>query len=245
MVEEVSDIAPGQASTDLYDTLLDGSDIRGFLDDLVARTATDLTNHEMWCGITLLRPKRAVTVAMSDPALLALDEAQYKAAQGPCLTAAKTGTTIYVPEVRGERRWPVFIQAIAAMPVRSIVAVPFPIRGDSSAALNLYSVAPNAFSESDIDGARFHALSTSKALQLALRIAELNDAREDLASAMVARTSIDIAVGIIMGQNRCDQETAVNVLKSASNGRQLKLRDVAEMVIGTVSSAGPTTHFEA
>lgn len=244
MVEEVPDFTPSDLSPDLYDVILDGSDIRGFLDELVARTATGLTNHSMWCGITLLRPKRAATVAMSDPGILPIDEAQYKAAQGPCLTAAKTGETIYVPDVRAEHRWPVFTRAIAAMPVRSIVAVPFPIRGDSSAALNLYSVAVNAFSDSDIQGARFHASSTSKALQLALRIAELNDARDDLASALAGRTSIDLAIGIIMGQNRCDQETAVRVLKKASNGRKLKLRTVAEMVIGTVSNGEIQTHFE-
>ncbi len=244
MVEDVSSVLANDVSAELQDVALDSPDIRAFLDELVARTATDLTRHVMWCGITLLRHRRPTTVAMSDPDVLVFDESQYKTGEGPCLTAAKTGETVYIPDLRTERRWPAFTRAVADLPVRSIVAVPFPLRGDASAALNLYSQAPDAFSETDIEGARFHAQSTSKAMQLALRIADLSDARDDLSAALAGRTSIDIAVGIIMGQNRCDQATAVNVLKQASNGRQMKLRAVAELVIGRVSSAGIQTHYE-
>ena len=55
---------------------------------------------------------------------------------------------------------------------------------------------------------------------------------------------IDLAVGILMGRNRCSQEEAVEILKTASNHRNVKLRDLAADLIASVSSAPPTTSFE-
>ena len=52
---------------------------------------------------------------------------------------------------------------------------------------------------------------------------------------MESRTIIDTAVGIIIAQNRCSQEDAINLIKSASSTRNLKLRDVAAAI---VESAG-------
>ncbi len=229
---------------DLYEAVLQGSDIRAFLDELVARTATDLTGEAVLCGITLLRPKRAVTVACSEARVRDLDERQYGAGEGPCLTSAESGQVEYIRDVRSERRWPAYIGAISSTATRSVLAVPFPLEGESSAALNLYADVPEAFDDAAVESARFHAVSTSRALRLALRIASLTDARDDLAAALMGRTSIDIAVGIIMGENRCDQDAAVEIMRRASNARQMKLRDVAAAVIATVSTAGTRTHFE-
>ena len=61
---------------------------------------------------------------------------------------------------------------------------------------------------------------------------------------MESRTDIDLAVGILMGRNRCSQEEAVQILKTASNHRNVKLRDLATDLVASVSSAPPTTSFE-
>ncbi|MHA7264346.1 ANTAR domain-containing protein [Arthrobacter sp. TMN-37] len=72
-------------------------------------------------------------------------------------------------------------------------------------------------------------------LRLAVRIARLSDTDENLRAAMQARTTIDLAVGIIMAQNRCSQDSAMTILKAASSARNVKLREVAAAV---VASAG-------
>ncbi|WP_424991742.1 ANTAR domain-containing protein [Nesterenkonia salmonea] len=41
---------------------------------------------------------------------------------------------------------------------------------------------------------------------------------------MESRTTIDLAAGIIIGQNRCSQEEAIAILKKASNHRNLTNR---------------------
>ena len=53
----------------------------------------------------------------------------------------------------------------------------------------------------------YHA---SKALRLAVRISQLAEAKTNLAAALESRTTIDLATGAIMAQNRCSQETAID-----------------------------------
>ena len=71
-----------------------------------------------------------------------------------------------------------------------------------------------------------------------------SDTARDLRAAMESRTVIDLAVGILMGRNRCGQEEAVEILKRASNHRNVKLRDLAAELVASVSTAPSTTSFE-
>jgi hypothetical protein len=60
----------------------------------------------------------------------------------------------------------------------------------------------------------------------------------DLMTAMNSRMVIDLAAGIIMGQNRCTQDQAISILKIASGARNMKLSAVAAAVI-TERHLGP------
>jgi AmiR/NasT family two-component response regulator len=66
-------------------------------------------------------------------------------------------------------------------------------------------------------------------------MAHLSEARDNLKAALESRTTIDLAVGIIMGQNRCSQEAAFKILKNASRTRNVKLRDVAATIVAAVN----------
>ena len=61
---------------------------------------------------------------------------------------------------------------------------------------------------------------------------------------MTSRTTIDVAAGIIMAQNRCSHETAMSILKAASSGRNLKVAEIATAVVTSIGQQVPRTHFE-
>jgi AmiR/NasT family two-component response regulator len=61
---------------------------------------------------------------------------------------------------------------------------------------------------------------------------------------MASRTTIDLAVGIVMGRNRCTQEQAFEILRAASSHRNVKLRDLAAELVATVGKGPATTHFD-
>jgi GAF domain-containing protein len=153
--------------------------------------------------------------------------------------------TVHVPDMASESRWEDYIVAVAGRGVGSILAVPLELEGETRAALNLFSTQAHGFSGEGIDGAEDFARQASKTLRLALRIAHLTEARNDLTAAMQSRTAIDIATGVIMAQNRCSQEAALRVLKTASSLRNVKLRDVAVQVAASVSGGSVlSTYFD-
>lgn len=232
----------------LQDLVLDSSDVQDFLHELAVVAVSELASagQEVYCGVTLIRRKRAATIASSGSRARTMDELQYAYNDGPCLTAIRGSATVHVPDLRQDDRWPEYAAAVVDEGIGSMLAVPFLGEGDAKAGLNLYSTEAHAFSGEDIDRAEAFAIQANSSLRLALRIAQLTDARNDLSTAMKSRTTIDLAAGIIMAENRCSQATAMSILKNASSARNIKLRDVAVTVVTSVSSdTTVTTHFDA
>lgn len=223
----------------LQNLLLEATGPDEFFQELAAFSATFLSpaNSRIYCNIMVLRRKKPITVVCSSPCARAMDELQYSFGDGPCLISMKTGTTIHVADTVEEQRWPEYSRAVAATGVGSILGVPLPLEDESSAALNVYSSETQGFSRQDIARAELFARHAAKALTIELRLAQADETRHNLHAAMKSRTAIDIAVGVLIGQNRCSQETALNILRRASSTRNIKLRDVALYVIASAATA--------
>ncbi|UNK45227.1 GAF and ANTAR domain-containing protein [Arthrobacter sulfonylureivorans] len=230
----------------LHDAAVDSTDIEVFLNAL-SRLAVHNLSHldeELLCGITLLRHKKAGTVASSSERAQRVDEIQYDYADGPCLRAAREGELVHVAEVRDDARWPEYRPRVIEEGIRSILGVPIPIDSGDSAALNLYSNESGRFDEGAIESAQQYARQASRALSLAVRLARHRDAEADLEAALESRTTVALAIGIIMGQNRCSQEEAFALLRSASSRRNIKLRDLAADLVSSADPSSEGTHFD-
>jgi GAF domain-containing protein len=231
----------------LQDMVLDSADVSEFLDGLAKLAANALSSEgaTMFCGITLLRPRAKSTVASSSEQALLMDEVQYQFDDGPCLRAAREGQVYTVSDFRNESRFGDYTKAIAEHGIRSALGVPIPLDGLAAAGLNLYAEQPDVFDEAIIAAAVDLAREASKSLRMAVRVAHLADTGEQLKAAMNSRTTIDVAAGIIMGQNRCSHDAAMTILKAASSGRNKKLTDVAAAVVSSIGQQPPQTHFDA
>jgi GAF domain-containing protein len=230
----------------LQDMVLDSADVQEFLDGLVRVAAEAFTGAygEVLCGVTLLRPRSMITVASSSAEAQRMDEIQYGFDDGPCLRAAREGYTVHIPDFRTETRFPEYREAIASHGIRSALGIPIRLDSGASAGLDFYSTRPNTFDEKGISVAEGFARDASRSLRLAVRIAQLGDEVRDRQTAMEARTAIDMAVGVIMAQNRCGQDEAIVILRRASNARNVKLKDLAEGILSAVGQTGPIrTHF--
>jgi GAF domain-containing protein len=231
----------------LQDIVLDSDGVQEFLDGLVevASTAFTGTYGDVFCGVTLLRPRSMTTVASSSAQAKVMDEVQYGFNDGPCLRAAREGYTVHIPDFLTESRFPEYREAIASHGVRSALGIPIRLDAGASAGLDFYSTMPHAFTDTSIAVAEGFARDASKSLRLAVRIATLDDTAEHMRAAMESRTTIDLAVGAIMGQNRCNQDDAMKILRAASSGRNVKLRDIASNLLTSLGQTGPVrTHFD-
>lgn len=231
----------------LQDLVIDSDDVAGFLEDLchiAAETVGMSMGQPVNCAVTLRRHRKTTTIAWSAPDARILDEIQHAYGEGPCLHAMHTGTTVLVPDTRTDTRWPDYCTAIAASGQLSVLGVPLTLDEGAKAALNVFALVPDAFDAEAVHSIELFAAQAERALRLAVRIAGKQELANDLREAMKSRTAIDLACGIIMGQNRCSQEQAIAILTKASSNRNVKLRIVAEELIERLTDDTPTTHFD-
>ncbi|XAS67744.1 GAF and ANTAR domain-containing protein [Micrococcaceae bacterium Sec5.7] len=231
----------------LQDLVIDSQDVNAFLADLCEFSAASVSaslGQQVVCAVTLNRHRRRSTAAWSSPDARTMDEIQHAFGEGPCLHAMKTGTTVVVRDTRTDPRWPEYGQAIAAQGQFSVLGVPLTLDQGATAALNVFATTPDAFDPASVQSAELLAAQAQKAVRLAVRVGAGQQLAGDLRAAMESRTAIDLASGIIMGQNRCSQDEAMTILVKASSGRNKKLRDVAEQLVAQFSAGPATTHFD-
>ncbi|WP_461188206.1 GAF and ANTAR domain-containing protein [Arthrobacter sp. Z4-13] len=247
MADEPRLLPPELVVDHLQDLVLKTVDVKEMLDELAAFTALTLSDPAAaFCSITLMRRKKPLTVASSEKGAVRLDETQYRAGDGPCLTAIREQIVIHLPDIGHEHRWPDYTASALVEGVGSSLSVPLILEGEAEAGLNLYSTRCYGFSREDIERVESYAYHASKALRLAVRISQLAEAKNHLTAALESRTVIDLAAGAIMAQNRCNQESAMKILKIASNTRNVKLRDIAASVVASLSEDPRVrTHFDA
>ncbi len=232
-------------AAELTQVLLEDHDVPSVLKSIAELAAQQLSgDRTVLCGIILKRAKRNTVVATSSAEAQAMDEHQAGFDEGPCLEAQKTNSVISVPDVRYEQRWPQYMEEVRDHGLRSILAVPLTVGTTSTAAMNFYARETGAFTDAEIEIAERYTEVASQMVAIALRIARYAEDAEDRRVAMESRTTIDLAVGIIMAQNRCSQDEAVQILKSASNNRNMKVRELAEQITLAVGQMAPATAFE-
>lgn len=199
---------------------------------------------EVVAGVTLVRARRAAVVASSGLEASQLDEVESGFDEGPSLSAARTGQTVVVQDLQTDPRWPDYLASVSGLGFSSVLSVPLATGADGGAALNLYARPARYFTRDLISAVERYAAEAALTLDVAVQIAEFRDSKQDLMAAMSSRTSIDIAIGIIVGQNQCSQAEAFQILQRASGNQNVKLRALAERLIATVTEQKITTHFE-
>ncbi|MFF0745698.1 GAF and ANTAR domain-containing protein [Streptomyces sp. NPDC004111] len=229
----------------VYDALTDWRGLDSFLQDLTTHAVSVVESADS-CSVTMRRNGRLVTTASSDSEALLLDAMQYEVEAGPCVCSLENGVEEYVADTIGEERWGPYPGLAAAQGIRSVLAAPLSVPARTPApthtgrtgpntvgALNLYSQKPRAF-QGERELARRLSEQAAGAVAVAERIERESAAVRDLRAAMENRYVIDQAIGIVMSRRRCPADQALNLLRRASQGRNVKLREVChELVLRT------------
>jgi len=211
------------------------TDLTGVLNaiaDLAKRTIPGASE----VSVTLVRGRGAHTAAFTGDLALAMDESQYQSGHGPCLDASATASTMSVPDMNTEDRWPDWAERATDAGVGSSLSIGLPVQESVSGALNIYATKPAAFDDDAVALSRTFASYAA----VALANAHLYDATANLAAdmqaAMHSRAVIEQAKGIIMAERRCTAEQAFQLLTKLSQDTNRKLRDVAAMLVARAGS---------
>jgi len=184
------------------------------------------------CGLTMVMDARPRTIASSGDLASRADEIQYGTGEGPCMHSVRVSSVIVVEDLAADDRWGPYRQHALDQGVRSSLSVPIMHSGgEATGALNLYFTEPTHFDPEQVRLGRQFADQAAGALQLATRMAQQTALTAQLQEAMTSRSVIDQAIGIVMAQNRCSPEEAFDVLRRASQNRNVKLRTLATEIV--------------
>lgn len=182
-------------------------------------------------SVTLWREGQPYTVVSTDDLAREVDNAQYETLEGPCLDASRYGEVYVVREMAGETRWPVFCSVAARKGIRSSLSLPLSVRGAPIGALNLYSEQHDGFAGAEEVG-RLFAGQAGVAIANAEVYRASRSLAEQLQEAMDSRAVIEQAKGVLMAEQGGTAEEAFALLRAASQRENVKLRDIAQRIVG-------------
>jgi len=186
------------------------------------------------CAVTLVTGRRRVECRAATGDLpRAVDEAQERFGEGPCLSAVFEEATVRLDDLAHEQRWPRFAAAVAGLGMGSMLSFQLFVTGGNLGALNLYSRRPHAFSAED------ESIGVVFASHAAIALAGAQQ-EERMRTAMGTRELIGQAQGILMERFKITGDAAFQVLVRASSHTNRKVADIAEELTTTGDLPGLT-----
>lgn len=172
-----------------------------------------------------------ITVGTSDRAAWEADQVEFDTEDGPCAEALRTGAVLTGIDLATERRWPAWAAVATLLGFSSAAGIPAEVSPGHRIALNLYAPQPQAFDDETLHRATLFVQEVARTIPAAVRLFEADERASQLEQALISRSTIDQALGVLMTQNHCTRDTAFGILRRASQNRNVKLRDVAATII--------------
>lgn len=164
------------------------------------------------------------TAAATDPLVEELDQIQIECGEGPGMDSDSDLMTVRVADTEREKRWAEWARCLAEKGIRSVLTARMATGSTEVGTLNLFHSEPDAFDHDDEAVAAILARHAAVALATARR-------DENLWLAIDARKLIGQAQGILMERFDLSPDKAFAVLLRYSQDKNLKLRDVAQLLV--------------
>jgi transcriptional regulator with GAF, ATPase, and Fis domain len=200
------------------------NDLQSQLDVIVdvARNSMPEIDH---AGVSVAHRDGTVeTKAATSELVKELDQLQYSLGEGPCLHAIESDPVVVVQDARADTRWPRFMKAAVELGLRSQLGLRLYLDEQARAGLNLYSTSSNTIDPETESLAELFASHAALAMGR-VRIGE------NLSAALASRTTIGMALGLVMERYGMDRDRAFAYLTRIASSSELKLREVAEHLV--------------
>ncbi|MBO0826622.1 MAG: ANTAR domain-containing protein [Streptosporangiales bacterium] len=210
--------------------------VRGDLDATFAAVAAAAVAVIDGCdlaSISVRRRRRITTTAATDQAAVDVDRIQYRLGDGPCVRAASNGELVVVEDIAA-----VAAETIAPTKVHAVLSVPLVGEDGPFGSVNMYARTPGAFTDADVALARLYGTHAALAVTSVEKECHLREALD-------TRETIGQAVGLMMERRRLAPDHAFQVLKRASQDRNVKVRDLARWLVETGDDLRPAARGRA
>lgn len=212
------------------------------LADAAARWISASAGAAIECAAVLYRQRSCLATAGSTPDAASLAALEDEHGDGP----TSAGSALAAPAVINQAgsRWQAYRKRLRDSGFGAALAVPLELAAGSTGALVFLGPARYGFNARVINEAAWFGEVASRSLKLALDVHGVVRAGDNLKQVLESRTSIDVACGVLMAQNRCSYPEAFSKLAGTSRNRNLKVRSVADSILKALPSGAPGTRFE-
>jgi len=236
MADRPSSTQPQHAFEELARIALADHSLESVMTKVAALTKSTLPGASE-VSVTFVEDGQPRTVAFTGALALELDERQYERGHGPCLDSIDGGEPVRIDSMAAEQRWPDWTARAHEHGAGSSLSIPVPVQREVFAAINIYSTGEHAFDDASLELASTFAAYAGVALANMHLYEAQGKVAEQLQQAMQSRAVIEQAKGILMAQRRCNAQRAFDLLVSASQRSNRKLRDVAQDLVDSAESA--------
>jgi hypothetical protein len=188
-------------------------------------------------SLTMIEDGRPRTVVFTGHLAVDLDERQYELGFGPCVDAARTGQTIIIDHNCDDTPYREWARIARRAGVWHTVSVGLPLAQRSIGGLNIYKTAEGPLPRGLPEHARMFARYAAVTVVNVTSYANAADEASGLRIAMQSRAVIEQAKGILMARDRCTPEEAFEILIRLSQHRNIKLRDLARIIVDSVQKS--------
>ncbi|WP_258804534.1 ANTAR domain-containing protein [Pseudarthrobacter sp. NS4] len=264
--------APQESSKQalLLDLVTGADSLDESLNRLVVASAQSVVRTgelQIECGVLVHQIKKPPAITGTSEKVVRLLEWEHLAAEGPVSEVLSGDQPVSVLQRNGDFRWPRYCARLQEAGFGSVLGVRLLLAGNTGggntgntearhgdtngggaarktpAALAFFTQDAKAFPLQVIAEARAFAGLAAKSLQIAIDLHTARSMASDLRSALDSRTSINVACGVIMAQNRCSYHEAFSILAKASSHRNIKVRRIAEDILEKLPEGPPRAHF--
>jgi GAF domain-containing protein len=191
--------------------------------DLIVQYALKAVDCE-YAGVMVVHGDQTVeTAAATDPLVAELDQFHATCGQGPGMESMNE-PIVRVADTRYDLRWEKWARCLEERGVRSVLTARLTSGTTDLGTLNLFHSEPEAFDSDDEAIAAILARHAGVALATARRA-------ENLWLAIDARKLVGQAQGILMERFDLSADQAFAVLLRYSQNKNIKLRDVAQLLV--------------
>jgi len=187
-------------------------------------------------GLTLMSADSLRTPVASDPTAPELDEAQYRAGRGPCVSALRERRIVRTVGIAIEGEYPEFAAAAIRAGIHSSLSLPLVVGDQGVGALNLYAEQPEGFPEDEDETLQLFAALAAVVIANVELFWGARTAADQMADAMRSRAVIEQAKGVLLARGATDPEDAFAMLVAASQRENRKLREIASEIVARASA---------
>jgi GAF domain-containing protein len=183
--------------------------------------------------------EQITTFAPTDSWTKQLDDLQLTLNEGPCLHAVRSGTVVQVDDFGSDGRWERFAAPALEQGLVSSLSVPLTVANENIGGINLYSRQRAGYSDRSVEAGQRLAVQAAVLVANARAYERATRLIDQMQAAMHSRAEIEQAKGILMAESHISPDQAFEVLRRASQRRNVKLRDIANEIVAK-ASRGPS-----